>query len=138
IAAAREVGRAWLDAGEIGRAWPYFRTIREPASVAAALDAVDPTKLDHDQTNEIVELSLQEGANRVAGLRILLATHGTCNTVTATDQVLHLMTPDDRRRVAAMLVRDVYNGLASNLARDVEQHETGTKIEPGVRWILTG
>src|SRR5439155_2279203 len=38
--AARTVGRLYLDAGDIPRAWNYYRLISEPAPVRAALDAV--------------------------------------------------------------------------------------------------
>jgi hypothetical protein len=38
--AARTVGRLYLDAGDIPRAWNYYRLIGEPAPVREALDAV--------------------------------------------------------------------------------------------------
>jgi len=138
IAAAREVGRLLLDAGKIARAWAYYRTIREPAPVAKALDEIDAKGLDYDRTNELVEIALHEGANRVAGLRILLASHGTCNTITMSDQVLPMMTPHERRQVAAMLVRDVYEGLSENLKRDFESRYPGTAIPETIRRMIEG
>ena len=138
VDAAREVGRLLLESGEVPRAWAYFRTIREPQPVVDALEAVDPKTLGHERTNELLEAALHEGANRVAGLRIMLATHGTCNTVSATDQVLHLMTPDERRRAAAMLVRDVYDGLAGNLARDIESKVEGGRAPSTVHESISG
>ena len=136
IDAAREVGRQFLDEGDIPRAWTYLRTIREPQPVAEALDAIDPKALPYDRTNALLEVALHDGANRIAGLRILLATHGTCNTITTTDQVLHLMTPDERRRTAALLVRDVYAGLAANLERDVESRLAGLSAPSSVRELI--
>jgi hypothetical protein len=138
VSAAREVGRLLLDSGSIPRAWAYFRTLREPGPVAEALDKVDPHGLDYDRTNELLEVALHDGANRVAGLRILLATHGTCNTVTMTDQALPLMNPDERRKAAAMLVRDVYDSLAGNLKRDVESRLAGTTAPDTVRELMAG
>jgi hypothetical protein len=138
IAAAREVGRLQLDSGNVARAWAYFRTIREPGPIAAALDALDPACLDYDRTNELLEVALHDGANRVAGLRLLLATHGTCNTVTMTDQAMPAMTPDERRRAAALLVRDVYDALAANLKRDVESRLAGIPAPQAVRELITG
>jgi len=138
VAAAREVGGLLLEAGQIPRAWAYFRTLREPAPVAAALDAVDAKSLDYDRTNELLEVALHDGANRVAGIRILLATHGTCNTVTMTDQVLPLMTPDERRRAAGLLVRDVYESLVANLKRDMESRVAGVAVPSTVRELLAG
>ena len=138
VDAAREVGRLLLDAGDIPRAWAYYRTIREPDAVSKALDRLDPKTLSYDDTNALLEVALHDGANRVAGLKILLATHGTCNTVTTTDQVLHLMTPDERRQAAAMIVRDVYEGLAANLKRDVESRLAGVPAPSGVGELIAG
>ena len=138
VAAARKVGHLLLEAGDLPRAWAYFRTIRETEPIAKALDAVDPQGLDYDRTNELVEMALHDGANRVAGLRILLASHGTCNTVSMTDQVLPMMTPDERRRAAAMLVRNVYDDLASNLKRDIESRQPGVTAPESVGAQIAG
>jgi hypothetical protein len=138
LAAAREVGTLLLQSGKLARAWAYFRTIREPQPVADALAAIDPTNLDYDRTNELIEIALHDGANRVAGLRILLASHGTCNTVTMTDQVLPMMTPDERRQAAALLVRDVYDGLVGNLKRDVESRLAGVEAPNTIRELIAG
>jgi len=136
--AAREVGGLLLESGNLPRAWAYFRTIREPQSVAEALAAVDPAGLDYDKTNELIEIALHDGANRVAGLRILLASHGTCNTVTMTDQMMPMMTLDERRQAAALLVRDVYDGLVGNLKRDVESRLAGIEAPSSVGELIKG
>ena len=136
--AAREVGHLLIESGNLARAWAYFRTIREPQPVAEALERIDPTGLDYDRTNELIEVALHDGANRVAGLRLLLKSHGTCNTVTMTDQVMPMMTLDERRRAAAMLVRDVYEGLVGNLKRDVESRLAGIEAPSSVRENIAG
>lgn len=138
IAAARKVGQAFLSNGKLARAWAYFRTIREPQPIAEALEKVDPAGIDYEQTNELIEIALHDGANRVAGLRILLGSHGTCNTVTMMDQVLPTMTPDERRRAAAMLVRDIYENLTANVKRDVETRITGSSSPDNLRELIAG
>lgn len=138
LAAAREVGTLLLSDGNLRRAWAYFRTIGEPQPVADALANIDPAGLDYDRTNELIEIALHDGANRVAGLRILLASHGTCNTVTMTDQVLPMMTADERRQAAALLVRDVYEGLTGNLKRDVESRLAGVEAPSTARELIAG
>lgn len=138
VAAARSVGQMLLDSGNLARAWAYFRTIRDPKPIAEALERIDPAGLDYERTNELIEIALHDGANRAAGLRILLASHGTCNTVTMTDQVLPMMTPDERRQVAAMLVLDVYQGLEANLKRDIESRLAGMTAPEGVRELIRG
>ena len=120
VAAARRVGQLHLDAGHIPRAWVYFRTLREPQPVAEALAALDPATLAPEDVNAIVEVALHEGANRLAGLQIMLASHGTCNTVSMTDQVLPMLAPEDRRSAAAMLVRDITKSLVEALRHDIQ------------------
>jgi hypothetical protein len=41
IEAARRVGRAFLDENNIPQAWMYLRTVREPQTVAQALEKID-------------------------------------------------------------------------------------------------
>ncbi len=138
VAAAREVGRLLLADGKLPRAWTYYRTIREPGPVAAALDAIDPQSIDYETAAPLIDTALHEGANRVAGLWLLLATHGTCNTVSMADQVLPAMTPDERRQAAALLVRDVYGTLVAALRRDVEMRTGTAPPSASVRALLSG
>lgn len=138
IEAARTVGQCFLEQGNLPRAWAFYRTIREPEPIARALDAFDPTDLEYDVLNQVIEIALHEGANRVAGLRLLLASHGTCNTITMTDQVLSTLTPDERRRVAAMLTRDVHETLRANLAHMVEKQEGGEVGKLSIAELIAG
>ena len=116
--AAREVGQLLIQANDLPRAWVYFRTIREPKPIFKALAAIDPSTLSYEQADELIAIALHEGANRVAGVRMLLTCHGTCNTVTILDQILHTLTPEERRAAAALLVNDVYDTLVLSLQRE--------------------
>ena len=136
VNAARSTGQALLDAGNLPRAWIYFRTIQEPQPIARALEAIDPASADYEELNELIEIALHDGANRIAGLRLLLASHGTCNTVTMTDQILPMLTPDERRQAAAMLVRDVHGDLRSNLARVVADRDGGEHADDSIHELI--
>jgi len=107
VDAAREIGELYLADGDIPQAWLYFRTIREPDKVAAALEAVPVPGESSPDTENLISVALYEGANPVKGLEMLLRTHGTCNTITAFDQQVHQMTPENRRRGAALPVREL-------------------------------
>ena len=63
VEAAREVGQLFLDAGQIANAWLYFRTIREPEPVAKALAAMPSRREPGDETEELIQVALFEGAN---------------------------------------------------------------------------
>lgn len=121
IDSARVVGNLLLEDGKIGEAWVYLRTIREPDSIRKAIEALEVDTENFEEVEQLINVCLYEGAHPVKGLELLLNTHGTCNTVTATDQHLHTMTEAERQQVAAMLVRRLYDDLRSSVLTDVRR-----------------
>ncbi|MCA9010872.1 MAG: hypothetical protein KDB01_14070 [Planctomycetaceae bacterium] len=139
-AAAREVGRLFLDAGQLADAWAYFRTINETDTVREAIaEKIDSLSPESGQEiDELLNLALYEGAHVVEGLKLLLRTHGTCNTVTAMGQVMAQMTPDERRQAAAMMVRNIYSDLQANVRRDIERHQPISNPDATLRELMLG
>lgn len=138
IATAREVGHLFLAAGDIPQAWVYFRTIQEPEPVREAIEAADAQPEADERTEELIQVALGEGANPAKGLALLLHTHGTCNTITAFDQHMHILSPQDRRRAAAMLVGQLYDDLRHTLRHEVEQKLAGVSPPNTVRELIAG
>ena len=123
--AAREVGQLFLENGQLADAWAYFRTIHETEPVRAEI-AKRVAEMPQDpgpQLDELLNLALYEGAHVVEGLKLLLKTHGTCNTVTAMSQLLPQMSPDERRQAAAIMVRNIYADMQANVRRDLERRQ---------------
>ena len=139
-AAAREVGQRFLHAGQLPDAWAYFRTINETDSVRAAIErhVADMPPEPGPGLDELLNLALYEGAHIVEGLKLLLRTHGTCNTVTAMGQVMPQMTPEERREAAAMMVRNIYTDLQANVRRDVERRQPLVKPNASLRELILG
>ena len=83
--AARETGTRLLEAGQLTDAWAYFKTISEPELIREAIErrATEIGEQYGPELDELLNLALYENAHAVAGIRLLLKTHGTCNTVTA-------------------------------------------------------
>ncbi len=138
--AARDVGQLFLDAGHLADAWAYFRTIHETEPVrqaivakAAAMSAEPGPQLD-----ELLNLALYEGAHIVEGLKLLLKTHGTCNTVTSMSQIMTQMTPEERRQSAAMMVRNVYSDLQQSVRRDIERRQPILKADLSLGELIAG
>lgn len=138
VSQARRVGQLLLDNGQIGEAWVYFRTIREPEPVAKALDAIDPKRAFDDRTEELINVAVYEGANPAKGLELMLHSHGTCNTVTATDQMMPQMMPADRKLAAALLARHLYGELCQSIKYDVERRMSLTPPGDSLRELFTG
>lgn len=138
IEAARRVGHLLLDAGKLSEAWVYLRTIREPGPIREALENAQIEPDDYEGTEELINLALYEGAHPARGLEILLATHGTCNTVTATDQQLPNMNDDERRQVAAMLVRTIHEDLRQSVLADVRRKVPDEDESKSLRDLIAG
>jgi hypothetical protein len=130
--AAREIGQLFLNDGQLADAWAYFRTINETAPVrdAIAKRVAEMGSEPGPQLDELLNLALYEGAHVVEGLKLLLKSHGICNTVTAMGQLLAQMTQDERRQAAAVMVRTIYSDLQHNVRRDVERRQP--TLKPGL------
>jgi hypothetical protein len=139
-AAAREVGQLFLDSGQLADAWAYFRTISETDAVRTAIAERVAEMLPESGPglDDLLNLALYEGAHVVEGLKLLLKTHGTCNTVTAMGQVMAQMTPDERREAAAMMVRNIYGDLQANVRRDIERRQPVVTPGASLRELISG
>jgi hypothetical protein len=133
---ARRIGKLFLDAGEIPQAWVYLRTIREPEMVRKAFDALDPHRDASEETDELINVALYEGANPVKGMEILLRVNGTCNAVTALDQQIQQMEPADRRGTASLMVRELYEDLCSTIRSEVESKLAGVPAGETLRELM--
>jgi len=130
--AAREIGQLFLNDGQLADAWAYFRTINEttPVRDAIAKRATEIGSEPGPQLDELLNLALYEGAHVVEGLKLLLKSHGICNTVTAMGQLMAQMTQDERRQAAAVMVRTIYSDLQHNVRRDAERRQP--TLKPGL------
>ena len=138
--AARDAGYHFLRNNLLADAWAYFRTIREPQPVR---DAIEQLVQSSDgtpgaDTDEVLNVALYEAAHPVAGITLLLRTHGTCNTVTALSQMIGQMTPAERRQAAAVMVRHLYADLLANVRRDVERRQPALKPDLTLRELIAG
>lgn len=138
VKAAREVGHLFLENGRISDAWIYFRTIGDPEPVAKVIDALPVNSHLDEETEELLNVALYEGAHPVKGLEILLRTHGTCNTVTALDQQMPQLKPEERRRAAAMLVREIYRDLVHSVRHEVQQRLSANPPGESLRELIAG
>lgn len=131
IEAAREVGQLFLQEGQIGRAWPYFRAIGETQPVADAID-----KLSAGEGIEpAIEIAYYERVNPPKGFELILEHFGTCRAITAFNQY---PTIEGREESAALLVRTVHSELLRNLKRGVEQREGEAPETGSISELLLG
>jgi hypothetical protein len=117
IEAIRAVGSKYLEAGEIGNAWAYFRVIGEPGPVAKAINEYVPGE-DDERLGGIIEVALHHGAAPVKGFEMILEHYGTCSAITAFEQ-LPAQDESIRERCAGMLIGRLHRDLAANLRLEI-------------------
>ena len=138
VDAAREIGHLLLQDGRLAEAWAYLRTIGEPDAVRAEIEKINiPRDADAD-FDEIMNLALYEGAHVVRGLEFLLRTHGTCNTITAFSQLQQQISPEERRKAAMLMVRQIYDELLSSVRHDMERRNPGLQPSASLGELIAG
>lgn len=135
VAAARQVGELHLQEGSIPRAWVYLRTIREPEKIVAAINALE---LGGENEDEIVDIALYQGVAPVKGLEMLLASHGTCNSITVLDQQFMQMEPAIRKQCAALLARTIYRDLCQTIKYEIERKQGIAPTAESLRELIAG
>lgn len=138
IAAAREVGDLFLEAGDIPAAWMYLQVIREPQKVAAAIDALPLSLESNERTEELLNIALYQGVNPVRGVEMMLRAHGTCSTITSLDQALHQFSPEHRQGCAKVMIRSLYRDVADSVRRHVEQRAPMLPPDLSLRELIAG
>jgi hypothetical protein len=138
VAAARRVGEAFLGQNNVPQAWIYLRTIREPERVAKALDTIAVDQDLPENVDELISVALYERAHPVKGLELMLQSRGTCNTITAFDQAVGQISPEERIRGAALLVRHLYGELFQSVCRDIERRESASPTNQTLAKAIAG
>ena len=125
VDSARQIGELLLAEGSIPQAWHYFRAINEPQSVKEAIEAlvIEAGTGAGSVPEDVVEIALFQGISPVKGLSMYLASHGTCSTITAFDQVSMQLPVDARRQCAEVLVRKLYADVRENVQHDVSRRQ---------------
>ncbi|MDE3196608.1 MAG: hypothetical protein KGN84_09710 [Acidobacteriota bacterium] len=120
VGIARDTGRLFLEAGNIERAWPYFRAISEPDPVAAAIEKVEPAAgapESGEGFDSIVAIAFHEGVHPLKGLELLLAQHGMCRAITAFG--MQAVTKD-REHCIALLANSIHREIVERIDRAIE------------------
>ena len=138
VETARKIGLLFLEQKNIPQAWIYLRSIREIEPVKQAIEEMEISREPSEETEELLNIALHEGAHPVKGLEMMLATHGTCNTVTALDQTIHQLSPEDRQRAVQLLVTVLYDDLKHTLQQEVQQKIATESPAESIRELMAG
>lgn len=126
LAACREVGWPLLDEGHVAAGWMYLRAAAEPAEVSRKLaESAEAPTADEEaaaaRLQEIIQISLWEGVDPSLGIRLVIESQGTCNSITAYEQAVSRLPAARQRPPAAVLVEHLHRELWQSLAADLER-----------------
>jgi hypothetical protein len=123
--AGREVGRLYLDAGQLPQAWAYYRMLNEPEPLRVALERYQPG--DGDDLQALVHIAFYEGVHPKKGFDWVLDRFGICNAITTLNSSQELpLTPQVRQDCLRALVRALYAELCGRLAAGSSRAATGS------------
>src|SRR5262249_7949021 len=120
-AAGRLVGGLFIEAGDLPRAWTYFRMLGEPDAMVAALEDYRPG--EQDDVEPIVSIAFFEGVLPRKGFDLVLERAGICRSITLLHSHDLSRTPEARAYCVAKLTRALYEQLLERLRYAVEQQE---------------
>jgi hypothetical protein len=134
--AGRAAGRACLDAGDIPRAWGFFRMLGEPEAVRDALERYDPP--DDADLSPYVDIALQQGVHPRRGFEWVLDRQGVCAAITAVATFGHQMAAGDRVACVGRLVRTLHDQVAAAVGAAVAAREGAAPARAGVAELIAG
>ena len=120
LAACREVGTLLLGEGKLREAWMYLRPLGDKATMAAALDKVEPCE---ENLQDLIEIALHEGVAPALGYGLVLKNYGTCNAITTFEGALLQRSRADQQAAAALLLGHLYEELIANVRADIARRE---------------
>ncbi len=141
IEAAREVGGLFLAAGDVQRAWPYFRAVGEKEAVRAAIDSFAADE-GSETLDGVVEVAYHEQVHPRKGFELILKHYGICRAITNFSQY-----PADEGRAdcAHLLAETLSSELAANLRYAIERQEGAApasndpaELVRGREWLFEG
>ena len=135
VSAAREVGNLLLADNQLGQAWMYMRTIREPEVIKAAIEKLDSK---NEYSEEAIDIALYQGIAPVKGLEMMLNSHGTCSSITALDQQFQRLEPAARTQCAALLVKRLYDDVTQTIQHEVERKQGLAAPGQTLRELIAG
>ena len=134
VKAAREVGELFLNDGDIGRAWPYFRAIGEKDKVRAAIQACNDDEAG-EALDGVIEVAYHEQVNPQKGFELILKHYGTCRAITNFSQY---PVEEGRADCAQHLAENVHSELLGNIKYAVAQKEGEAPVGDDMAAIVNG
>ncbi|MCZ2340582.1 MAG: hypothetical protein LC104_02150 [Bacteroidales bacterium] len=131
----REVGQAYLDRGDIARAWAFFRLIGEPEPVRQALEAYQPGA--DDDPYPAIEVAWQHAVHPQKGFDLVLDRNGVCSAITMVHSSDLSTNPELRTYCIRQLVNALHAQLRERVQNDLSARGSPPPEEAALAELLT-
>ena len=118
LAACREVGTLFFKQGDLARGWSYLQPVGDRKLNEKLIRNVS---LDDQNTDNLIEIAVSQGAAPEYGFELLLQRYGICDAITTFGQIAHGYTIECQRAVAGSLLEHLYDELVGNLFESVPE-----------------
>ena len=133
ISACREVGSLLLKEGQVREGWMYLRPVGDKSEAAKLLAEIEPHE---DNAEELIEVLLHEGVDVGRGFGLVLATYGTCSSITTYDQGVARRPRAEQAPAAALLLKQVHADLVASVKADIVRQEGSQPKETTLRELI--
>ena len=120
VAACREVGTLLLKGGQVREGWMYLRPVGDKAEALRLLSAIDPSE---ENTEDLIEVCLHEGIDVGRGFGLVLASYGTCSSITTYDSSVARRPRAEQAPAARQLLQRVHADLVGSVKHDIARQE---------------
>lgn len=121
IKSTQQIDNMLLKDNRIKNTWVYFQTIQKPNPVHKTLNKLSTNNKDYKRTEKLINITLYEGTHPIKNLELMLNSHNTYNTITALNQQIIQLPPDDHLTSAQLLINQLYNNLCHTLNTKITQ-----------------
>ena len=133
LAACREVGTLFFKQSEFVRGWNYLQPVGDRVLNEKLIRAV---KVDEQNTDDLIDIAVAQGAAPGYGFQMLLQRYGTCDAITTFDQTAANHDLDCQRTMAAALLNHLYDELVGNLITVLPELKSDSNQPPSLATIL--
>jgi hypothetical protein len=135
--ACRTVGRLYLEADDIPRAWAYYRMLGETEPVARAIEHA--RLVEGEDCQALIEIAYHQGVNPRKGFDLILQRYGLCSAITTLGGAHEApFGTEVRDHCIKRLVRALHRELRERLAAEIAQREGSPPAAPSIPELLQG
>lgn len=134
--AGRRVGQLYLDEGNIGNAWAFYRMLGETAPVNQAIEKFKP--VEGEDCQSVIEIAYHQGVHPRRGFDMILERYGICSAITMLGGQEFAHGPEVRDYCVKKLVRALHRELIERLKAEITRTQGFEPTGKTVRELIEG